>query len=199
MERALGGDFSTDAGRYAHREVIAALLAPWFAARSTDEVTKALSQTSVLWQRYRTFEEVAADPATAANPLMRTIDQPGIGPVTVPGMPLVQPGLPDVAPAPLLGADTEALLSPRGDDPPCRPPGKGGRPPLTPFPGERAQPARPWASPPTGLGTTPGHTPLAPGPPRQPGWGRPPGTHRSPPASPPTGLGTTHGAYGPGR
>jgi 2-methylfumaryl-CoA isomerase len=106
VERAVGGNFTTDAGRYEHREVICGLLAPWFAARSTAQVEKALSQTSVLWQRYRTFAQVAADPATAASPLMRRIDQPGVGLVTVPGMPLVQPGLPDVAPAPALGADT---------------------------------------------------------------------------------------------
>ncbi|HEY6792964.1 MAG TPA: CoA transferase [Trebonia sp.] len=110
VERAVRGDFSTDAGRYAHREVLTALLAPWFAARSTAEVAQALSQTSVLWQRYRTFAEVAADPATSANPLMHRIDQPGVGPVTVPGMPLAQPGLPPVRPAPRLGEDTQDLL-----------------------------------------------------------------------------------------
>ncbi|HUN35529.1 MAG TPA: CoA transferase [Trebonia sp.] len=110
VERAVGGDFGTDAGRYEHREVICGLLAPWFAARSTAVVEKALAQTSVLWQRYRTFAEVAADPATAASPLMRPIDQPGVGPVTAAGLPLAQRGLPPVAPAPVLGADTEAVL-----------------------------------------------------------------------------------------
>jgi 2-methylfumaryl-CoA isomerase len=109
VEQAVGGDFATDAGRYAHREVIAALLAPWFAARTTAEVEQALSQTSVLWRRYRTFAQVAADPATAANPLMHRIDQPGVGSVLVPGMPLAQPGLPPVTPAPALGADTDRI------------------------------------------------------------------------------------------
>jgi 2-methylfumaryl-CoA isomerase len=113
VERAVGGDFSTDAGRYEHREVICGLLAPWFAARSTADVEDALAQTSILWQRYRTFAEVAADPATAANPLMRRIDQPGVGAVTVPGMPLMQPGLPPVTPAPALGADTNDVLGRR--------------------------------------------------------------------------------------
>jgi 2-methylfumaryl-CoA isomerase len=113
VARAVGGDFSTDAGRYQHREVICALLAPWFAARTTQEAELALSRTSALWERYRTFAQVAADPATTANPLMRRIDQPGVGPVTVPGMPLVQPGLPGVAAAPALGADTDAVLGRR--------------------------------------------------------------------------------------
>ena len=127
IERVLGGDFSTDAGRYEHREVICALLAPWFAARSTGEVTKALNDTSILWQRYRSFAEVAADPATAANPLLRKIDQPGVGPVTVSGMPLVQPGLPEVAPAPVLGADTEAVVRGRSALGSSPAPGSGGR------------------------------------------------------------------------
>ncbi|HEX4833597.1 MAG TPA: HAD-IA family hydrolase [Trebonia sp.] len=111
VERALGADFSTDAGRYAHREVIAAILAPWFAARTTAEAERALSQSSALWQRYRTFAQVAADPATAAHPLMHQVDQPGVGLVTVPGSPLVQPGLPAVAPAPALGGDTADVLA----------------------------------------------------------------------------------------
>lgn len=110
VERALGGDFSTDAGRYEYREVLAALLAPWFASRSTGQVSSILNGTSLLFARYRSFAEVASDPATAANPLMRRIDQPGVGPVLVPGMPLAQDGLPDVRPAPELGADTETVL-----------------------------------------------------------------------------------------
>jgi 2-methylfumaryl-CoA isomerase len=109
VEQALGADFSTDAGRYEQREVISALLTPWFAARTTEQAEKALAETSVLWRRYRSFAEVAADPATAANPLMHRIDQPGVGPVLVPGMPLAQPGLPPVAPAPALGADTDRI------------------------------------------------------------------------------------------
>ncbi len=113
VERALGGDFSTDAGRYEHREVLAALLAPWFASRSTDHVISLLTETSLLFARYRSFAEVAGDPATAANPLMRRIDQPGVGPVLVPGTPLAQPGLPDVTPAPALGADNESVLRDR--------------------------------------------------------------------------------------
>src|SRR4029077_13040737 len=92
VERALGADFSSDRDRYAHREVIAALLAPWFAGHSTAEVTGALRDTSVLWERYRTFAELAADPGTLANPLVGLIDQPGIGQVLATGTPLAQPG-----------------------------------------------------------------------------------------------------------
>jgi 2-methylfumaryl-CoA isomerase len=111
VERALGADFSRDSDRYAHREVIAALLAPWFAGRTTDEVADALAGTSVLWERYRTFADLAADPETLANPLVGLVDQPGIGEILATGTPLAQPGTPQTpVPAPVLGADTEAVL-----------------------------------------------------------------------------------------
>lgn len=111
VERALGADFTTDSDRYAHREVIAALLAPWFAGHTTDEVTEALKGTSVLWDRYRTFAELASAPETLANPLVSFINQPGIGEILATGIPLAQPGTPQIpVPAPLLGADTDAAL-----------------------------------------------------------------------------------------
>ena len=111
VERALGADFTKDSDRYTHREVIAALLAPWFAGRPTDEVTEALKGTSVLWDRYRTFAELAAAPETLANPLVALVDQPGIGEVLATGTPLAQAGTPQTpALAPLLGADTAIVL-----------------------------------------------------------------------------------------
>jgi 2-methylfumaryl-CoA isomerase len=111
VERALGADFARDSDRYAHREVIAALLAPWFAGHTTEEVTSALAGTSVLWERYRTFADLAADPQTRANPLVSLIDQPGIGEILATGSPLAQPGTRQApVPAPLLGADTDAIL-----------------------------------------------------------------------------------------
>lgn len=111
VEQALGADFTRDSDRYAHREVIAALLAPWFAEHTTAEVTEALHETSVLWERYRTFAELATDRETLANPLVAVLDQPGIGRILATGTPLAQQGTPQTpAPAPLLGADTDAVL-----------------------------------------------------------------------------------------
>ena len=112
VERALGADFSQDGDRYAQREVIAALIAPWFADHTTNEVTEALGGTSVLWERYRTFAELAAAQETRANPMVGLIDQPGIGPILATGTPLAQPGTPQTpVPAPVLGADTDAVLA----------------------------------------------------------------------------------------
>lgn len=111
LAKAFGADFSSDGDRYEHREVIAALLAPWFARHTAREISEALGGTSVLWERYRTFTELAADPALARNPLVRLIDQPGIGEVLATGIPLAQAGTGHVKPAPELGADTAAVLA----------------------------------------------------------------------------------------
>jgi 2-methylfumaryl-CoA isomerase len=110
LEKLLGADFAKDGDRYQHREVIAALLDPWFAARGVDEIAAAFAGTSVLWERYRTFAELAADPDLPGNPLVRLIDQPGVGPVLATGTPLAQPGVGEVRPAPVLGADTGTVL-----------------------------------------------------------------------------------------
>jgi len=69
----------------------------------------------VLWERYRTFAELAADPGTLANPMVSLIDQPGIGAILGTGTPLAQRGVDSAPrPAPVLGADTAALLGQLG-------------------------------------------------------------------------------------
>ncbi len=112
LQRLLGADFGMDGDRYAHREVIAALLASWFARHTVGDIAAAFAGTTVLWARYRTFAEVAADPELLDNPLVRLIEQPGVGEVLATGLPLAQPGTRGaVAPAPVLGADTAAVLA----------------------------------------------------------------------------------------
>jgi 2-methylfumaryl-CoA isomerase len=107
----LGADFGADADRYAHREVIAALLAPWFARRTVAEIAAELGGGTVLWERYRTFAELSAATETLANPLVALIDQPGIGRILATGIPLASAGIHGApASAPRLGADTEAVL-----------------------------------------------------------------------------------------
>jgi 2-methylfumaryl-CoA isomerase len=110
LERLLGADFSTDGDRYTHREVLASLLRPWFADRELAQVARELDGTSVLWSRYRRFTEMAAEEAKAANPLLREIIQPGVGPLLAPRSPLYMTGAEQVRPAPVLGADTSQLL-----------------------------------------------------------------------------------------
>jgi 2-methylfumaryl-CoA isomerase len=111
LERLLGADLDDDGDRYAHREVIASLLAPWFASRTVAGIDQELSGTSVLWSRYRRFTDLAGDGVLAGNPLIGEIDQPGVGRVLAPGSPLAQEGRIGPAPAPPLGADTAAVLT----------------------------------------------------------------------------------------
>ena len=107
LERLLGADFGDDGDRYRHRQVITALLEPWFAGRTLAEVEQGLASTSVLWSRYRRFTDLAL----AGNPLLAEIDQPGVGTLLAPGSPLAMDGATGPRPAPALGADTGAVLT----------------------------------------------------------------------------------------
>jgi len=74
-----------------------------------------LTEAGILWSPFRTYTQmVAEDPfCSTQNPLFQEIDQPGIGRVLTPGSPLQFTGMPhtDVAPAPRLGANTDAVLA----------------------------------------------------------------------------------------
>jgi 2-methylfumaryl-CoA isomerase len=103
-------DLDDEGGRYAAREAIGAVLAPWFAARSLEEIRAALEGSGVLWGPYQDFGQMAReDPrCSAANPLFAEIEQPGVGRVLAPRAPLMPS--PPPRPAPRLGADTEEVL-----------------------------------------------------------------------------------------
>ncbi len=112
----MGVDMDDEGGRFEARDAISAVLAPWFAARSLAEVEGAFAGAGVLWGPYRDFGQLVAEDArcSTANPLFREIDQPGVGPLLVPGSPLGFPGLgerTDHRPAPRLGQDTDAVLA----------------------------------------------------------------------------------------
>jgi 2-methylfumaryl-CoA isomerase len=111
LERLLGADFGEEGDRYRHRQVIAALLEPWFAGRTLAEVERGLAGTSVLWSRYRRFTDLVTDGTLAASPLLAEIDQPGVGRLLAPGSPLATDGTTGPRPAPALGADTAAVLT----------------------------------------------------------------------------------------
>lgn len=84
-----------------------ALFRTWFANQPTESVAELLEESSVLAQRYRTFDEVVASGALAANPLFTDLDQPGVGTYLAAGLPAGFDGEHFAAgPAPTLGADT---------------------------------------------------------------------------------------------
>lgn len=111
----LGVDLDTDAGRYAAREEIAAVLAPWCAGKGLEEIRRAFAGTAVLWGLFQDFRAlVETDPRCSAdNPLFALVEDPGIGRYLMPGLPLDFTAEPRPAPraAPKLGADTDDILA----------------------------------------------------------------------------------------
>jgi 2-methylfumaryl-CoA isomerase len=111
LAEALGVDFGSEGDRYRYRDVLSGLFATWFGDHTADEITAALARTTVLFERYRTFAEVAAGPKVTANPLFSRLDQPGIGTYLAAGLPFAIDGaIPAGAPAPALGQDTGDVL-----------------------------------------------------------------------------------------
>ena len=114
LEQALQADFGTDTDRWRCRGAISALLEPWFAARTLDDVRALFDANRVLWGPYQTLRElVTNDPACSeANPLFARVHHPGVGSYLTPGSPLrfADAGSPDVSPCSAPGADTRAVL-----------------------------------------------------------------------------------------
>ena len=110
----LAVDLDTEAGRFAARDAIAAVIAPWCAARTLAEIAAAFAGSGVLWGPFQDFATlVNNDPrCSTANPLFAEIDQPGIGRYLAPGLPLDFSAAPrePTRPAPRLGEHTEAVL-----------------------------------------------------------------------------------------
>jgi 2-methylfumaryl-CoA isomerase len=108
-------DLSTESGRFQARDLIAALLRPWFAARDLAEIRKTFAGTSVSWGPYQTFRQlVAEDPrCSTANPMFAEVEQPGIGNYLMPGSPLDFAGMDRLPPrrAPRLGEHTDQVLA----------------------------------------------------------------------------------------
>ncbi len=88
LQASLGVDFSREADRYRFRDVISALLAPWFASRPHDDVVADLEAGQVLWGDYRTVAELVSSPDSllARSTLFSDVEQPGVGTFPVPGL-----------------------------------------------------------------------------------------------------------------
>lgn len=115
LQAESGAALDDEVGRYHARAAIAEILAPWFAARSLAEIRDTFAGTGVIWGPFQTFKQLLAeDPRCSLdNPLFGILDQPGIGPHLAPRSPLDFAGVarPAPAPAPRLGAHSEAILS----------------------------------------------------------------------------------------
>ena len=110
LAKTLGVDFSEEGQRYEHREVLNELFAGWFSSHTAAEISAALTASSVLWERYQSFTEVASSPRVTANPLFAPLQQDGIGRYPAPALPMTVDGEHlRPAPAPALGQDNAAV------------------------------------------------------------------------------------------
>lgn len=112
LAQSLNADFSDEGERYEHRDALNGLFAEWFTVHTGAQVADGLSATSVLWERYRSFAETAADERVTDNPMFSPLDQPRVGRHLAPGLPVSIDGVyPPAVPAPALGDDTVAVLA----------------------------------------------------------------------------------------
>lgn len=111
----LGADLSREGTRFAHREAITEILAPFFAARDAGDVAGLLETRKVTWSRYRTFRQaIEEDPdCSVENPMFSLLDHPGIGSYLTPGNPIAFSGVERIPPAraPSLGENTDEILA----------------------------------------------------------------------------------------
>jgi 2-methylfumaryl-CoA isomerase len=114
IENKTRQDLKTDAGRWNARAELVAVIEPWVAAHTVEEVSAALKKAGALWAPYKTFRELSADKdAVLDNPMFTVLDQPGIGRYPVAASPLQFGAAPREAPkpAPVLGQHTDEILS----------------------------------------------------------------------------------------
>jgi 2-methylfumaryl-CoA isomerase len=113
LEASLPADFTREGDRFTHREILTALLRPWFAERDAATVATALDDASVLWSQYRSLGEVARDFRKGNESAVLTeTNQPGIGPVISAHSPIrTTDNYESSATAPQLAEHTDEVLS----------------------------------------------------------------------------------------
>jgi 2-methylfumaryl-CoA isomerase len=115
IEQGMGIDLQSVAVRFQVRDLLAAVLAPWFEGRTLLEIRAAFEHTGVSWGAYQTFAQlVNEDPrCSTENEMWETAEQPGVGSYLMPGTPLDFSAVPrvPVRRAPLLGEHTEVVLA----------------------------------------------------------------------------------------
>ena len=116
IETAFEVDLRKEGDRFEARDALAALIAPWIAARTLDRRSPRRSTPSACAGAPTRRSRQLLDEdwrVSEANPMFRDIDQPGLGKVRVGGSPLPFGALDrtPAAPAPRLGEHTDEILA----------------------------------------------------------------------------------------
>jgi 2-methylfumaryl-CoA isomerase len=111
----LGLDLDLEGHRFQARKELGELVAQWMARHPFEQAAAALTKQGACWGRYQTLTQLVTqdEACSTANPMFRTIDQPGVGPHLAAGLPLnfsQMERLPAAA-APTLGQHTGEVLS----------------------------------------------------------------------------------------
>ncbi|MGF1474056.1 MAG: CoA transferase [Geminicoccaceae bacterium] len=111
----LGVDLGEEGVRWRVRAEITALLEPWFKVRTLPEIAGLFDAAGLTWSAFRSFAGAVREDLdfSTDNPMFGLVDQPGIGRFPIPGSPFSFSSNPRETPrpAPVLGADTEAILA----------------------------------------------------------------------------------------
>jgi 2-methylfumaryl-CoA isomerase len=115
INEATGVDLDTESGRFEDRDLIAAILRPWFQSRDLSEIRKAFQGTGVSWGPYQTFRQLVEDDPRVStdSDMWEDVEHPGVGRYRMPGTPLDFSAIPrePVRRAPLLGEHTAEVLA----------------------------------------------------------------------------------------
>jgi 2-methylfumaryl-CoA isomerase len=115
INEATGVDLDTESGRFEDRDLIAAILRPWFQSRDLAEIRQAFQGTGVSWGPYQTFRQLVEDDprVTTGSDMWEDVEHPGVGRYRMPGTPLDFSAVPrePVRRAPLLGEHTAEVLA----------------------------------------------------------------------------------------
>ena len=115
INEATGVDLDTESGRFEDRDLIAAILRPWFQSRDLMAIRQAFHGTGVSWGPYQTFRQLVEDDprVTTESDMWEDVEHPGVGRYRMPGTPLDFSAVPrePVRRAPLLGEHTAEVLA----------------------------------------------------------------------------------------
>lgn len=111
----LGLNLDLEGSRFKARKELGAMVEGWMARHSFAQAAEALTKQGACWGKYQTLTQLVTqdEACSPANPMFRTIDQPGVGRHLAAGLPLNFSGMERLpaAAAPQLGEHTERVLS----------------------------------------------------------------------------------------
>ena len=114
LEQAEGLDMSREGDRFAARHALAALLTPWFAARTLAQAAASLDRAKACWGVYQSFSQLVHEDSrcSAASSLFAAVQHPGIGTTLTARSPIDFAACEPVPPGvgPILGQHTDEVL-----------------------------------------------------------------------------------------